>query len=89
LHTNQTPPYHPKTSDELLDGHRRKAHDPRMVQVRKTDSTIVCEKCGAAMVIVRIWEMPDDREVHMFRCEICDETAFFRSKPKAPPKIVD
>jgi len=60
-----------------------------MAQVRKTDATTVCENCGAAMVIVRVWTIPEDGEVHMFRCEICDETAFFRSKPKAAPKLVD
>jgi DNA-directed RNA polymerase subunit M/transcription elongation factor TFIIS len=49
-----------------------------MAQVRKTDATTVCEKCGAAMVIVRVWQIPEEPEVHMFRCEICEHTAFFR-----------
>ncbi|MEA3027270.1 MAG: hypothetical protein QOF91_2555, partial [Alphaproteobacteria bacterium] len=51
----------------------------------KTDTTTVCEKCGAAMVIVRVWPMPEEEsEVHMFRCEICANTAFFRTRLQPP-----
>jgi len=61
-----------------------------MSRVRKTDATTVCDKCGAAMVIVRVWQIPDEPEVHLFRCEICNDTAFFRGKAKpAPSKIVE
>jgi hypothetical protein len=53
-----------------------------MAEVRRKDATTPCEKCGAAMVIVRVWPLPDDQELelHMFRCEICSATAFFRFK---------
>lgn len=50
-----------------------------MAQVRKTDTTTVCEKCGAAMVIVGVWPISaEELEVHMFRCEICSHTAFYK-----------
>jgi hypothetical protein len=56
-----------------------------MTQVRKQNVTTVCDNCGAAMVIVRVWPIDEDTDVPMFRCEICSATAFFRSKP---PHIV-
>ena len=51
-----------------------------MADVRKKDATVPCEKCGAAMVIVKVWPAPDEKnvEIHMFRCEICEASAFFR-----------
>jgi DNA-directed RNA polymerase subunit M/transcription elongation factor TFIIS len=56
-----------------------------MARIDETATRTVCEKCGAAMVIVRVWQIPEEPEVHMFRCEICDHSAFFRFKPKRPP----
>jgi len=32
------------------------------------------------MVIVRVWPLPDSTEVHMFKCEICSATEFYRFK---------
>ncbi len=51
-----------------------------MAKARKTNATTVCDKCGAAMVIVRIEPSPDEAGVerHLFRCEICGETASFK-----------
>ena len=51
-----------------------------MRKVRMNDATTPCLKCGAAMVVVKVQPAPDDpeRELHMFRCEMCLETAFFR-----------
>ncbi len=50
--------------------------------VRKQDTRTVCDKCGAAMVIERVWPIDDETEIHLFRCEICRVTEFFRSKPQ-------
>ena len=56
-----------------------------MAKARKTNATTVCDKCGAAMVIVKIEPSPDEAGVerHRFRCEICGETASF--KFETPP----
>jgi hypothetical protein len=53
-----------------------------MSEVRRKDATMPCGKCGAAMVVVRVWPLPDDQdlEIHMFKCEICAATEFFRFK---------
>ena len=53
-----------------------------MADVRRKDVTTPCKKCGAAMVVVRVWPLPDDQDVelHMFKCEICSASAFFRFK---------
>ena len=53
-----------------------------MADVRRKDVTTPCEKCGAAMVVVRVWPLPEDQdlELHMFKCEICSASAFFRFK---------
>lgn len=53
-----------------------------MAEVRRKDVTTPCEKCGAAMVVVRVWPLPDEKdlELHMFKCEICSHTAFYRFK---------
>lgn len=61
-----------------------------MSEVRRKDVTVPCAKCGAAMVVMRVWPLPDDRdsEVHMFKCEICEATEFYRFKrptAKSPP----
>ena len=51
-----------------------------MAKARKTNATTVCDKCGAAMVIVRVEPSPDEAnvELHLFRCEICGESASFK-----------
>jgi hypothetical protein len=57
-----------------------------MVEVRSKDVTKPCAKCGAAMVVVRVWPLPEDelRELHMFKCEFCETTEFYRfKKPSA------
>jgi hypothetical protein len=55
-----------------------------MASIHKKDTTTVCEKCGAAMVIVRAWKIPEEPEVHMFRCEICEHSTFFRAVELPP-----
>ena len=50
-----------------------------MVGVRRKDVTTPCAKCGAAMVVVRVWPLADELvELHMFKCEFCSATEFFR-----------
>ena len=56
-----------------------------------TGITTVCDKCGAAMVLIGVWPISaEDLEVHMFRCEICANSIFYkkaitdRSKPLPP-----
>jgi predicted nucleic-acid-binding Zn-ribbon protein len=59
-----------------------------MSNVRRKDVTTPCRKCGAAMVIVRVWPLPaavDHVEVHMFKCEFCSATEFYRFKTAAAP----
>jgi hypothetical protein len=59
-----------------------------MSNVRRKDVTTPCRKCGAAMVIVRVWPLPaavDHVEVHMFKCEFCSATEFYRFKTAALP----
>lgn len=53
--------------------------------VGKRSATAVCGKCGAAMVIVKVEPSPDlpNSERHQFRCEICDETAWFNFEAPA------
>ena len=42
-----------------------------------TGITTVCDKCGAAMVLIGVWPISaEDLEVHMFRCEICANSIF-------------
>ena len=53
-----------------------------MPGVRRKDVTTPCAKCGAAMVVVRVWPTPEDAniELHMFKCEFCSEVMFYRFK---------
>jgi hypothetical protein len=57
---------------------------------RSTHTTTVCDKCGAAMVLIGVWPISaEDLEVRMFRCEICANSVFYKkaitasSKPSA------
>lgn len=59
-----------------------------MSAVRPTDATTPCKKCGAAMVVVRAWPLHDganDVEVHLFKCEICSASEFYKFKFTAVP----
>jgi hypothetical protein len=67
-----------------LDAAREKAQIFAMASVIKTTTTEPCEKCGAAMVLVRIRPAADDpkSELHDFRCEICGATTTHRFKAR-------
>jgi hypothetical protein len=44
-----------------------------------TGITTVCDKCGAAMVLIGVWPISaEDLEVRMFRCEICANSVFYK-----------
>jgi hypothetical protein len=46
-----------------------------------TGITTVCDKCGAAMVLIGVWPISaEDLEVRMFRCEICANSAFYKKQ---------
>jgi hypothetical protein len=48
-----------------------------MPHIRTTVTTTVCDKCGAAMVLVGVWQFSaEDLELHMFRCKICANSVF-------------
>jgi DNA-directed RNA polymerase subunit RPC12/RpoP len=51
-----------------------------------TGITTVCDKCGAAMVLIGVWPISaEDLEVRMFRCEVCSNSVFYKKK-LLPPK---
>ena len=54
-----------------------------MADVRRKDVTTPCEKCGAAMVVVRVWPLPEDQdlELHMFKVrDLLSPSFLFNSK---------
>jgi len=69
-----------------IDTNIGQAHHSTMPRLRKDNATTICPKCGAAMVIVKIEPAPDtpNRERHLFRCEVCEETAefYFATRPE-------
>jgi hypothetical protein len=62
---------------------------PNMALFSATGTTTVCDKCGAAMVLIEVWPISaEDLEVRMFRCEVCANSVFYKKlfqQPKIDP----
>ena len=50
-----------------------------MRMFKSTGTTTVCDKCGAAMVLIGVWPISaEELEVRMFRCEVCSNSVFYK-----------
>ena len=63
-----------------------------MLRFSSTGITTVCDKCGAAMVLIGVWPISaEDLEVRMFRCEICANSVVYKkvipNSSRSPPPI--
>ena len=60
-----------------------------MPRFSSTRTTTVCDKCGAAMILIGVWPISaEDLEVSMFRCEICANSVFYKKRLQAAQKPI-